>query len=140
MKLTRGQKRCKKCNTVNAARQRVCVYCRQEFTMKNIPLKHEIKDWKILEKGDAFRVINGTGPYYILKGDSHEGKEGEKLFIGCRGKYIVDNIVAQGIGAWKMTGGNSRYEFVYMGEDEFDKSLSIHREAHRIVKINNRRR
>ena len=108
--------------------------------MKNIPLKHEIKDWKILEKGDAFRVINGTGPYYILKGDSHEGKEGEKLFIGCRGKYIVDNIVAQGIGAWRMTGGNSRYEFVYMGEDEFDKSLSIHREAHRIVKINNKRR
>ena len=140
MKLSRGQKRCKKCNTVNAARQRVCVYCRQEFTMKNIPLKHEIKDWKILEKGDAFRVINGTGPYYILKGDSHEGKEGEKLFIGCRRKYIVDNIVAQGIGAWKMTGGNSRYEFVYMGEDEFDKSLSIHREAHRIVKINNKRR
>jgi len=140
MKLSRGQKRCKKCNTVNAARQRVCVYCRQEFTMKNIPLKHEIKDWKILEKGDAFRVINGTGPYYILKGDSHEGKEGEKLFIGCRGKYIVDSVVAQGIGAWKMTGGNSRYEFVYMGEDEFDKSLSIHREAHRIVKINNKRR
>ena len=140
MKLGRGQKRCNKCHTVNAARQRVCVYCRQEFVMKNIPLKHEIKDWKVLEKGDAFRVINGTGPYYILKGDSHEGKEGEKLFIGCRGKYIVDNIVAQGIGAWKMTGGNSRYEFVYMGKDEFDKGLSIHREAHRIVKINNRRR
>ena len=140
MKLSRGQKRCNKCRTVNAARQRVCVYCRQEFTTKNVPLKHEIKDWKILEKGDAFRVINGTGPYYILKGDSHEGKEGEKLFIGCRGKYIVDNIVAQGIGAWRMSGGNSRYEFVYMGEDEFDKSLSIHREAHRIVKINNKRR
>ena len=140
MKHSRRQKRCKKCHTDNAARQRVCVYCRQEFVMKNIPLKHEIKDWKVLEKGDAFRVINGTGPYYILKGDSHEGKEGEKLFIGCRGKYIVDYIVAQGIGAWKMTGGNSRYEFVYMGEDEFDKSLSIHREAHRIVKINNRRR
>ena len=52
----------------------------------------------------------------------------------------MDNIVAQGIGAWKMTGGNSRYEFVYMGKDEFDNSLSIHREAHRIVKINNRRR
>ena len=67
MKLGRGQKRCNKCQTVNAARQRVCVYCRQEFIMKNIPLKHEIKDWKVLEKGDAFRVINGTGPYYILK-------------------------------------------------------------------------
>ena len=77
MKLSRGQKRCNKCQTVNAARQRVCVYCRQEFVMKNVPLKHEIKDWKALEKGDAFRVINGTGPYYILKGDSHEGKEGE---------------------------------------------------------------
>ena len=109
MKLGRGQKRCNKCQTVNAARQRVCVYCRQEFVMKNIPLKHEIKDWKVLEKGDAFRVINGTGPYYVLKTDSHEGREGEKLFIGCRGKYIVDNVVAQGIGAWKMTGGNSRY-------------------------------
>ena len=140
MKLSRGQKRCNKCRTVNAARQRVCVYCRQEFVMKNVPLKHEIKDWKVLEKGDAFRVINGTGPYYILKGDSHEGKEGEKLFIGCRGRYIVDNVVPQGIGAWKMTGGNSRYEFVYMGRDEFDTGLNIHREAHRLVKINNKRR
>ena len=140
MKLSRGQKRCNKCRTVNAARQRVCVYCRQEFVMKNVPLKHEIKDWKVLEKGDAFRVINGTGPYYILKGDSHEGKEGEKLFIGCRGRYIVDNVVPQGIGAWKMTGGNSIYEFVYMGRDEFDTGLNIHREAHRLVKINNKRR
>ena len=140
MKLTRGQKRCKKCNTVNAARQRVCVYCRHEFTMNHIPLKHEIKDWKSLERGDAFRVVNGRCTYYILKSDSHEGKAGEKLFIGCRGKYLVDNVVAQGIGAWKMTVGNSRYEFVNMGNDELDKSLNIHREAHRIVKINNRRR
>ena len=140
MKITRGQKRCKKCNTVNAARQRVCVYCRQEFTMKNIPLKHEIKDWKSLERGDAFRVVNGTGPYYILKSDSHEGRAGENLFIGGLGKYLVDIVVAQGICAWKITGGNSRYEFVYMGNDELDKSLNIHREAHRIVKINNKRR
>ena len=140
MKLSRGHKRCPKCKTVNAARQRVFVYCRVEFQTKNTRLKNEIKDWKSLERGEAFRVINGTGPYYILKGDSHEGKEGEKLFIGCRGKYIVDNVVAQGIGAWKMTGGNSRYEFVYMGKDEFDTSLNIHREAHRIVKINNKRR
>tara|TARA_R110002020_G_scaffold396226_2_gene606205 strand:+ start:2067 stop:2489 length:423 start_codon:yes stop_codon:yes gene_type:complete len=140
MKVGRGQKRCGKCRTVNAARQRVCVYCRQEFIMKNVPLKHEIKDWQRLENGDAFRVINGTGPYYVLREDSHEGKEGEKLFIGCKGKYIVDNIVTEGIGAWKMTAGNSRYEFVYMGKDIFDKSLSIYREAHRIVKINNKRR
>ena len=38
----------------------------------------------------------------------------------------VDNISSQGIGAWKISGGHSRYEFVYMGKDEFSKDLNIH--------------
>ena len=139
MKLSRGHKRCPKCQTVNAARQRVCVYCRTEFRIKNTPLRHEIKDWKSLERGELFRVINGTGPYWMASDDSHDRQEGEKLFIGCKGKYKVDNISSQGIGAWKISGGHSRYEFVYMGKDEFSKDLNIHKTAHRIVKINNKR-
>ena len=34
MKLKRGQKRCKKCQAINAARQRVCISCNQTFQLK----------------------------------------------------------------------------------------------------------
>ena len=69
MKLKRGQKLCKQCKSINAARQRVCTMCKATFQLKNKPIKNEIKDWESLQKGDTFRVVNGTGPYYILKRD-----------------------------------------------------------------------
>ena len=76
MKLKRGQKLCKNCQAVNAARQRVCITCNKPFQLKNTPIKHEIKDWQNLQKGDTFRVVNGTGSYYVLKRDCSEGEEG----------------------------------------------------------------
>ena len=51
MKLKRGQKLCKNCQAVNAARQRVCITCNKPFQLKNTPIKHEIKDWQNLQKG-----------------------------------------------------------------------------------------
>ena len=45
MKLKRGQKRCKSCKHINAARQRMCVKCGKTFQIKNRPIKNEIKDW-----------------------------------------------------------------------------------------------
>ena len=92
MKLKRGQKLCKNCQSVNAARQRVCIDCGKAFQLKNTPIKNEIKDWKSLEKGETFRVINGTGSYYLLTRDCGEGEKGEKLFVGPNGKYEVKKI------------------------------------------------
>ena len=139
MKLKRGQKLCKNCQTINAARQRICIECKKPFQLKNTPIKNEIKDWKSLQKGDAFRVINGTGSYYILKRDCSEGQEGDKLFIGSKGKYIVKGIEYNGIRACSISpSGSFSHEFVYMGKNMFCKELSIHKRAHRIVKIKHR--
>ena len=138
MKLKRGQKLCKNCQAVNAARQRKCVDCGKAFQLKNTPIKNEIKDWKSLQKGDTFRIINGTGSYYLLKRDCGEGEKGEKLFIGPKGKYQVKKIDMEnnGIHAWSLASpGNSHYEFVYMGQDRFFKEVDIHRRAPRIIKF-----
>ena len=136
MKLKRGQKLCKNCQAVNAARQRVCITCNKPFQLKNTPIKHEIKDWQNLQKGDTFRVVNGTGSYYVLKRDCSEGEEGEKLFIGSKGKYIVKNVEENGIHAWSISPpGSFSHEFVYMGKDDFNRELNIYKRSHRIVKI-----
>lgn len=136
MKLKRGQKLCKQCKSINAARQRVCTMCKATFQLKNKPIKNEIKDWESLQKGDTFRVVNGTGPYYILKRDCAEGQKGEKLFIGSKGKYIVKGIENNGIHAWSISPpGSFNHEFVYMGKNMFCEELNLHKRAHRIIKI-----
>ena len=135
MKLKRGQKRCKKCKTINAARQRVCIECNQEFTLKNTPIKNEIKDWKNLQPGETFRVVNGTGPYYVLTRDCGEGAKGDRIFMGAKGKYIVKDISENGINAFSKTVRGGYYEFVYMGKDGYEQDLNIHQRAHRIIKI-----
>jgi hypothetical protein len=135
MKLKRGQKRCKYCKSINAARQRICIGCKEEFTLKNTPIKNEIKDWKSLQEGDAFRVVNGTGPYYVLSRDCSEGDKGDRIFMGAKGKYIVKGISDCGIHAFSKTARGGYYEFVYMGEDHFSQDLNIYSRAHRIIKI-----
>ena len=140
MKLKRGQKRCKACKHVNAARQRICVKCGKTFQIKNRPIKNEIKDWRSLQPGEAFRVVNGTGPYYILKRDCGEGQAGDRLFMGAKGKYIVKEITSNGIDAWSISNyGAYRYEFVYMGTPNYCEKLNIYRQPHRIIKINIKR-
>ena len=135
MKLKRGQKLCKQCKGINAARQRICIVCKKPFQLKNTPIKNEIKDWKSLQKGDTFRVINGTGPYFVSKINCDEGEIGDRILMGAKGKYIVKAVGEYGIHAWGITSRGSYYEFVYMGKDEFRESLGIHKRAHRIIKI-----
>ena len=135
MKLKRGQKRCKSCKHINAARQRICVKCGKTFQIKNRPIKNEIKDWKSLQPGEAFRVVNGTGPYYVLARDCGEGAKGDRIFMGAKGKYRVKEIADHGIHAWSIASRGNYYEFVYMGKDGYLQDLNIHRRAHRIIKI-----
>ena len=139
MKLKRGQKRCKNCRTINAARQRVCVHCNKEFVLKNTPVKNEVTDWKSLQKGDLVRVINGTGPFFQLSRNCGEGLKGDKLFLGCRGKYIVRSVEDDGVDVLSIT-KNARYEYLYMGPTEFCDNSGIHRRPYRIVRINPRKR
>ena len=73
MKLKRGQKICKKCNAICAARSRICKECGAAFISKNTPIKNEVKDWKSLEKGDWLKVVQGTGR--ALSGASRVAKQ-----------------------------------------------------------------
>lgn len=137
MKLKRGQKRCKSCKHINASRQRACINCGKIFQIKNKTIRNEIKDWQNLEPGEAFRVVNGTGPYYILNRDCGEGQVGDRLFMGAKGRYIVKEITGTGIEAWRISKfGSCGYQFVYMGKPSYCETLNIHRQPHRIIKIN----
>jgi hypothetical protein len=136
MKLERGQKRCKNCKAINAARQRICTNCDKEFKLKKTPIKNEVVNWKELQPGDTFRIINGTGSYFTIQNDCGSGKKGEKIMMGEKGKFEVKEVVEDGIKAHGLPPYNFGSSFVYMGEDFFNEDLGIQRTAHRIVKIN----
>ena len=140
IKLKRGQKQCKKCGFANAARSRKCTECGSAFKLKKSKVKGEIVDWKSLQKGDEFRTISGTGPYYVLTRDCGEGKKGEILSLRSKGAYAVSEIKHNGISAYGISAGNSGYSFIYMGKKEFCEETSTHRRAHRIAKVFRKRR
>ena len=134
-KLRRGQKRCVKCSEVNASRSRRCVGCNNEFISKNTPIKNEIIEWQLLEKGDEFKVVQGTGPYFICTRDSEEGESGERLYMGARGVFRVVSIHGMGISAYGIGKKNSGFDFIYMGEKSLSTVTGITKSAYRIVKM-----
>tara|TARA_R110002020_G_scaffold360633_5_gene573411 strand:+ start:606 stop:1031 length:426 start_codon:yes stop_codon:yes gene_type:complete len=140
MKLKRGQKLCKSCKVVNAARSRLCKNCGKPFVSKNTPIKNEVKDWKSLERGDSLRVVQGTGPYFVCSMDSEESEVGEKIYMGCKGKYEVVEVVRDGLLCVGTGKKNRGVEFVYMGERSISQITGIIKSPHRIVKLRTRKR
>ena len=140
MILKRGQKLCKECKQVNAARQRICKWCGTKFALTNKKMRGEITNWKDLQKGEVVRVINGTGPYYVFTRDCSEGNEGDRISLGAKGSYIVHEIDQDGIHCYGASHRNSGFTFVYMGKEEFRESTNIHRRPHRLVAKGSKRR
>ena len=140
MKLKRGQKICRKCKSINAARSRVCKECGTPFIAKNTPIKNEVKNWKELESGQQIKIIQGTGPYYICSSASDEYDAGEKIYMGCKGKYEVREVRGNGLLCCGMGKNNTGIDFVYMGEKEFSQSTGIIKAPHRIVRLKTRKR
>ena len=139
VKLKRGQKLCKKCDSINAARSRACNSCGGVFISKNTPIKNEIKDWRAMQKGEPFRVVQGTGPYFVCTRGSEESAIGDKIYMGCKGKYEVVRLVGNGL-LCKGIGKNScGLEFLYMGNKEVSKKTGIIKEPHRLIKIKPRK-
>lgn len=104
----RGQKKCSSCNTINGVRSFECKHCGAQFKMKKFKrglTKTLIKDHTILKKGDAIRVIGGSGPYY-------EGADGVRIYFVERGKYCVDRVDENGIFAFSESG----FDYLYMGK------------------------
>jgi hypothetical protein len=140
VKLRRGQKQCKSCGAICASRSSFCKSCNKPFISRNTPIKNEIKDWKSLEKGARFKVVQGTGSYYLCKRDTEEGKRGEKIYMGARGVYTVNEIIKDGILAFGQSKNNSGIHFVYMGKECYCESTGITRNSHRLVRISNKRK
>ena len=116
-KVGRGQKLCKNCNTINGVRAFNCKSCGTPFTMKkprkNIPVGNKssqnarglVLDYKELSKGDVIKVLKGSGPYYT-------DENGEKTYLGNKGKYKVDSVMDDGI---MIVNDYGSHEFLYMG-------------------------
>ena len=131
-KLQRGQKLCKKCGEINAARQRVCKGCGHEFVSKNTPISGEIKEWKELQKGTLIKVIQGTGPYYIAKRDSEESSAGERICMGDTGVFKVISTDHSGILVYGASRKNSGYSYLYMGPAKKSEITGTFLEPYRI--------
>jgi hypothetical protein len=132
VKLKRGQKLCKECNTVNAARQRVCKGCGHEFMSKNTPIHGEVKDWKELQKGTLIKVIQGTGPYFISRRDTDESYRGERICMGDTGVFKVISTDHSGILVYGASRKNSGYSYLYMGVPKKSEITGTYLEPYRI--------
>lgn len=108
VKIKRGQKLCKTCNTINGVRSFFCKNCDAEFKMKKARRgirKKRIEDYKTLTRGDIIKVVGGSGPYYL-------DKKGDKHYFVDRGKYTVQSTDSQGIRVY----GKHGYGYLYMGK------------------------
>lgn len=132
IKLKRGQKLCKNCNTINGVRSYNCKSCNSPFVMskKNSRFpkfsKRLVTDITTLEKGDKIKVLQGSGTYHI---DS----DGNKHYLGNPGIYTVDFIDGDTIMAINKWG---TLEFIYMGlEKESTIMDNLIRAPHKVIVI-----
>ena len=114
--------------------------CYENVAAKNTPIKNEVKDWRALEKGDWLRVVQGTGPYFTCKRQTDEANAGDKIYMGCKGKYEVVSFDSKGLICKGLGRKNCGLEFVYMGDKDFCEYTGITKEPHRIVKLRTRKR
>lgn len=135
VKLKRGQKICKNCQGINAARSRVCKECSVPFISRNIPIKNEITDWRNLQLGSYIKVIQGTGPYYVSKKDTEEVKVGEKICMGDTGVFKVVGVENKGLRVNGTSGKNAGFSFLYMGNPTISKVTGINLDPYRIKKV-----
>lgn len=136
--LKKGQKVCPNCKAVNAARQMICKICQHEFASKNIPTKNQILDWKNLQNGDYIKIVQGSGPYYISRRDSIDGKAGDRICMGSVGVFKVVSVTDQGINTYGAMRKNGGYAFLYMGTPYQSEQTGVYIEPYKIRKVKRR--
>jgi hypothetical protein len=134
MKLKRGQKLCKSCNSINGARAHACKQCSAEFVSTAVKSKNKFRkkkvkkyteiDWTTLAKGDQIRVMGRSGNYYI-------GESGERMYMSSPGIYTVNRLDSNGLVVYSSEG----YGYIYMGPEKQSDILSnMYRSPHKIYK------
>lgn len=118
-------KTCSSCKTKNGARSFVCKNCGKEFFVKKRKIKKKIEDWRSLQSGQEFRVISGSGPYFLAQNN-------EKQYLTERGIYITSFVDNKGIHAFSKEGKS--YSYIYMGpEEKSDLCYNLYRSPHKLI-------
>ena len=127
-KLSRGQKLCKSCNTVNGVRSYECKNCGNRFKMRmarKTKKRRKIADFQSLNKGDVIKVSGRHGDYYL------DGN-GMKQRLTDKGTYTVLKTDDNGICAF----GSNGFTYIYMGKcRQSDLLPNIYKEKHKILLI-----
>lgn len=125
----KGKKTCPTCGKLNALRSSRCIG--ENCTHKFYETEEEksFVDWHKLEKGQTFRTIIGSGPYF----DPKDG--GERQYLGHYDTFEVMQVQGEGILARSPEGTC----FIYMGDDKPSKVVGT-LSAHRIKLIKKRER
>lgn len=141
--MPRGIKTCPTCNKTMGPRTLSCV-CGHTFMQgkneKTVKLDQgtirktkkqratSVANFKELRPGDKIKVAGG-GSYYL-------NREGVKIRIGYKGRFIVNAVDHNGIYAYgNKKEGEQSMCYIWMGRNLLSKA-GVHRRAHKVVKIN----
>ena len=133
----KGQKKCPECGVINGARAYQCKECDYAFPNKYGRKRYNkpVSNWSELKRGDCFRVVGGSGSYYVSP------DTGERTYMSSKGKYIVNRITRDGILAYGIGKNNTGCEFIYMGEHEKSQLCdNMYNAPHKLIRINDPRR
>jgi len=133
----KGQKACPECGAVNGARAFQCNVCEYAFPNKYGRKRYNrpVSNWNELKRGDCFRIVGGSGSYYMSP------DTGERTYMSSKGKYIVNSITRDGILAYGIGKNNTGCEFIYMGEHTKSPLCdNMYKAPHKLIRINDPRR
>jgi hypothetical protein len=133
---------CQKCQQSNGVRTKNCCKCGTGFTIQGVKqpdlipstettikssitqlvnrklLKNTTIDWRVLKRGDVFKVTGGGGRWKLLSGEIE--------FLGYKGIFKVSNIQNDGILAYPVKATReSGACFIYCGPKKILKSGTI---------------
>ncbi len=134
----RGHKTCV-CGKTMGPRTLVCPHCNHDFGIRQIAapkvgrlvkvakVKKAVDNHKVLAPGDKIKVTSG-GSYY-------KNKDGDKLHIGYRGRFVVKAVDQHGIFAYgNKKEGEQSMCYIWMGRNLLTKA-GVHRRPHKVVRV-----
>jgi len=127
-----AKKECPDCGLSVGVRTKNCPDCGWKFRIIKRGPKPKQINWKELKRGDIIKCVQGTGPYWLSPED------GERFGFNFRGKYVVNFLDKDGIGAYPYKGNRteSGFCFIYMGKVKYNEKTGIHNRPHKVLGIN----
>lgn len=91
------------------------------------PRSKTVDNHKILAPGDKIKITGG-GPYVV-------NKDGDKIRMGYKGRFVVKGVDQNGIFAYgNKKEGEQSMCYIWMGRNLLTKA-GVHRRAHKVMKV-----